>query len=915
MEDQFSSKEKGISFWTPLDNGMKGSTASDDMFNNISELMNFDSYAGWCNGSSSITDQTLTNDLSSFAYSSPHDGLNLVEHIDGSFFMTESGGSYNVMDCEKVLLQQMETQLEFLDNENETNSNNNNNLDSQEQNGSFDMCNYMISKSPSWSLDERMMNALSFFKESAGGGILAQVWVPIKYGDEFVLTTTDQPYLLDQKLAGYREVSRSFTFSAETKTGSCCPGLPERVYNSHIPEWTSNVGYYHKSEYLRLDHAISHEVRGSIALPVSDMHSEVSCSAVLELVTTKEKPNFDKELEFVSHALQRVNLRTITPPRLLPQCVSNNKRAALTEITDILRAVCHAHRLPLALTWIPCYYTEGKGEESEKIRIKEGHTKSSDEKCVLCIEESACYINDKMAGGFVHACSEHHLEEGQGISGKALQSNHPFFYTDVKAYDISEYPLVHHARKYNLNAAVATRLRSTYTNDEDYVLEFFLPINMTGSSEQQLLLDNLSDTMRRICKSLRTVSEAELRGLEGSQDRFYKENVSGFFPMSKGSSQIAFTSDDHDLFQMSLNEINLKNNGNQATHSQTFSGSRKLAEKKRSAVEKNVSLSVLQQYFSGSLKDAAKRIGVCPTTLKRICRQHGISRWPSRKINKVNRSLKKIQTVLDSVQGVEGVLKFDPHTGGFVAGGSIIQQIGTHNKALVLPEKISVENSAVKLEDDGVLISNLCEEELKKDDVSSVDCIPDSTSWLCPKQNSIDSVLEIEEDRCDLNNSSLHDINSNSSFTLIELGLDEGKGVEEHNNPTSSSMTDSSNASGPMVHGSSSGSQSIENQKHSKVNSICVDSESKFAVKANFRGDTIRFKFDPCVGCFQLYEEVATRFKLQNGSFQLKYLDDEEEWVMLVNDSDLKECVEVLSDIGTQCVRLLVRDIHSSNNS
>ena len=226
--------------------------------------------------------------------------------------------------------------------------------------------------------------------------------------------------------------------------------------------------------------------------------------------------------------------------KYLLQCLKKNQRAALAEIVDVLRAVCHAHRLPLALTWIPCCYSFDAVDEVARVRVKENNI-NPEEKFVLCIEETACYVNDKSTQGFVHACLEHHLEEGQGIAGKALQSNHPFFYPDVKAYDINKYPLVHHARKFGLNAAVAIRLRSMYTGNDDYILEFFLPVNMKGAAEQQLLLNNLSVTMQRMCRSLRTVSKEELIGAEDSVVDFQSGLIGKSTTTSMRNSQSTVT--------------------------------------------------------------------------------------------------------------------------------------------------------------------------------------------------------------------------------------------------------------------------------------------------------------------------------------------------------------------------------------
>ncbi|WOK97406.1 protein NLP2 [Canna indica] len=785
------------------------------------------------------------------------------------------------------------------------------------------------------SLSERFLKALSLFKRLSSGEILAQVWMPIRQGDRCVLTTCEQPFILDEVFAGYHEVSSHFIFSAR-ETPGLFPGLPGRVFISGMPEWTSNVTYYNRFEYLRREYALNHDVRGSLALPIFDA-SESSCSAVLELVTTMEKPNFDTDMDNVCNALQAVNLRTIRV-RAHHQCLAKNKKYVLSEIHDVSRSVCKAHMLPLALAWIPFRCDGGCMNDSIKDEI--GVTKQSlRRKDLLCIQESACYVNDVKMLGFLHACTEYHLEKGQGIAGKALQSNHPYYSPDIKGFDMCEYPLVHHARKFGLCAAVAVRVRSTYTRNDDYILEFFLPTNCKVTVEQQKLLKSLSSTMQQICKSLRTVSNADITGDIVDKVEIHKGagTCSSSIDFSVKCSQLVDSNNDPPTGLVCGNPcIASDTHDGDPTHEQSKGSLMTNLEKKQMTAEKNISLSVLQQYFSGSLKDAAKSIGVCPTTLKRICRQHGISRWPSRKISKVNRSLQKIQSVINSVQGVEGALKYDPSTGCLVAA------VSSHNKQPSVSSRstkqdimplssttgIKMVQTAWQLEPHSFLIgedqiettndvnNSIWHKQEGEEHVSLIGCGHDF------KSTSIDTDMLLEQcDDCDscqnkkkaellggkhglclLSTEYQSMSRSSGSFSApneMNVEIESDEAIIEHNHHCSS--------------GNASGWCTVK--KISKGNTLVTEGGSTLTVKASYKGDTVRFKFSSSEGIHQLHEEIGKRFKLPIGAFKLKYRDDEEEWVILANDADLQECIEVLEYTRSSSVRLQVLDLSCSVGS
>lgn len=309
MAYPFSSKEKGFSLDSPRaeinsTDGKTSYSSTEDPYNNIEDMMNFDTYAGWCTSPSTSDKMPSCPLLPISGDCMALDPLSFTEESFESFCVTNNDVRSSVCAGETMMFEQDVLEFGFPVNFVDKDDGQAIKNSSCQQNNTTGNKSCIIARPFPPPLEERMFKALSLFKESSGDEILAQLWVPVKDGDHLKLSTSEQPYVLDHMLAAYREISRKFTFPAEVAPGSSL-GLPGRVYTSKIPEWTSNVGYYSKDEYLRVQHAVENEVCGLVAIPIfSGNPHETSCSAVLELVSLKEKANFDLEMESVCHAFQ-----------------------------------------------------------------------------------------------------------------------------------------------------------------------------------------------------------------------------------------------------------------------------------------------------------------------------------------------------------------------------------------------------------------------------------------------------------------------------------------------------------------------------------------------------------------------------------------------------------------------------------
>lgn len=87
-----------------------------------------------------------------------------------------------------------------------------------------------------------------------------------------------------------------------------------------------------------------------------------------------------------------------------------------------------------------------------------------------------------------------------------------------------------------------------------------------------------------------------------------------------------------------------------------------------------------------------------------------------------------------------------------------------------------------------------------------------------------------------------------------------------------------------------------------------VEGPPLVTIKATFHSDTVRFKVPLNGMAFQaVEEEVASRVQLKVGQFSLKYLDEDEEWVVLASEQDMAECIDITRAQGNSVIKLVVK--------
>ncbi|KAH7850702.1 hypothetical protein Vadar_001784 [Vaccinium darrowii] len=89
---------------------------------------------------------------------------------------------------------------------------------------------------------------------------------------------------------------------------------------------------------------------------------------------------------------------------------------------------------------------------------------------------------------------------------------------------------------------------------------------------------------------------------------------------------------------------------------------------------------------------------------------------------------------------------------------------------------------------------------------------------------------------------------------------------------------------------------------------IALQDARPVTIKAMYRDSTIKFKLPLTSGITELNEEVAMRLKLELDSFDVEYKDEDGDWILIPCDKDLRDYLQLFSSLVNPVIKLLVLD-------
>ncbi|KAG5512921.1 hypothetical protein RHGRI_038653 [Rhododendron griersonianum] len=336
---------------------------------------------------------------------------------------------------------------------------------------------------------------------------LFQFWAPTKTSEgRTLLTTQFQPFALGptflpnfrNRLCSYRMgMCREYnnSFYADAECAQELLGLPGRVFLNKLPESTPHVKHYTLKEYPQRDLALRCEIGQSWGLPVFEDSSR-TCVGVLEIVSLYDMYLHDKEfLGRVYDIFQEFGLRCFDG---YEHCKMQywDKNEALTvafhELKMVYKSVCNIHNLPLALTWVSCRSCNDLLESKFQFTVRD-----------YCDSDDKWRFYD--LHHFARVSNVYLLKKGQ-VTGRILSFPNLLYCSDVKQFTIAESPLVPYARVCELGGWFTMCLQNSYTGDELYVLEFFLPKSDENDENILTKLRLILGTMEEYFKTFKLAS-------------------------------------------------------------------------------------------------------------------------------------------------------------------------------------------------------------------------------------------------------------------------------------------------------------------------------------------------------------------------------------------------------------------------